>query len=84
MLFSNQWAITAAGEWIELTDGTFTCDNTGNAKVRMDYQGGEKNGSFFLRNCGFFNENTQYRTKFTREKTNRNPNTEIEFPMLKD
>lgn len=64
--FGNQWARTSDGRWIELTKGTFTCDATGNAGVRKDFAGGVENGRFFLKNCGFFNETTPYRSRFER------------------
>lgn len=82
VLFGNQWAVTTKGKWIELTEGTFTHDATANAKVRMDFTGGHDATSnrFFLQNCGFFDESTKMRTKFTRSKENKKPN--INFKKL--
>lgn len=68
VFFDNQWARSVAGEWIELTEGTFTYDATAAAGVRQDYAGGLEENRFFLRNCGFFNENTPLRSRFTRSK----------------
>lgn len=76
--FSNQWARTVDGQWIELTKGTFTCDATGNAGVRKDFAGGVNNGMFFLKNCGFFNETTPYRSKFERPAQGKIPQIDWE------
>lgn len=64
--FGNQWARTKSGTWSELTIGKFTYDATASAKVRLDYYGGLNNNKFVLRNCGYFNQNTESNTTFTR------------------
>lgn len=81
--FGNQWVCDKDGNWYELTQGRFTCDATGEAKVRMDYTGGvtENKKRFFLKNCGFFNENTPSRTPFVRESFGL-PHPEIDFQAL--
>lgn len=79
--FGNQWVRTKDGEWKELNDATFTYDNTAAAQVRVDYAGGVKGDKFFLRNCGFFNENVPYRSKFTRQAGGNQP--EIDLDALK-
>lgn len=65
--FGNQWARTAKGEWKELTEGMFTYDATARAGVRQDYAGGVADNMFFLRNGGFFNDNTEFKSMFTRQ-----------------
>lgn len=76
--FGNQWVLTKDGVWKELTDATFTYDNTAAAQVRVDYAGGTtENGKFFLKNCGFFNENTPYRSKFTRPAQGEQPQIDL-------
>ncbi|NDV46607.1 DUF3472 domain-containing protein [Paludibacter sp. 221] len=81
--FGNQWARTKNGNWIELTEGTFTYDATAGAGVRLDYQGGIKeNNRFYLKNCGFFNQNTEYRSVFQRKPEGNQP--EIDFEMLEN
>lgn len=67
--FGNQWIYTTTGQWVELTVGTFTTDETGNDGWRMDYLGGDDKSSFFLQMGGFFNENTPYGSQFTRTAT---------------
>ncbi|MCC8147022.1 MAG: DUF3472 domain-containing protein [Bacteroidales bacterium] len=80
--FGNQWAMDTTGKWHELTEGTFTFDNTARAGVRLDYQGGVlENNRFYLMNGGFFNTNTEYRSKFERKPTGNQP--EIDFESLK-
>ena len=77
--FGNQWAVTSKGKWIELTECTFAHDATASAKVRMDFTGGydKEENRFYLQNCGFFNENTASKTKFTREKGNKKPSINL-------
>ena len=64
-LYHNQWVRTKAGNWIAITNMLFTGDATANKNYRLDYSGGEENGKFFLRNCGFFNDNTKLKTRFS-------------------
>lgn len=80
VLFGNQWALGVDGVWREITEAQFTYDATASAGVRKDYAGGELNGQFFLKNCGFFDQNTPYRAKFTRKATGVAP--KIDFQAL--
>lgn len=79
VLFKNQWVRTADGEWHEVLEGTFTCDNTGLSGVRTDLQGGLVDDAFMLRNCGFFNETTPYRSKFVRKPSGKHPVVDFDF-----
>lgn len=81
VLFGNQWAVTSKGKWIPITQGRFTYDATAAAGVRQDYQGGIDGNYFYLQNCGFFNENTVYRTVFDHSNT-RNVNPKINLKKL--
>ncbi|MGL4854361.1 MAG: DUF3472 domain-containing protein, partial [Lentisphaeria bacterium] len=69
--FGNQWACDVNGKWHEITNAFFTCDNTGRAKVRLDYSGGIANDKkwFYLKNCGFTNDFVPSNTPFKREKS---------------
>lgn len=78
--FANQWVRDNSGKWHEVTDASFTCDNTGRKGLRMDYNGGVSDGSFYLQNCGFVNETTEYGSKFKRTGGNRQP--QIDFAAL--
>jgi hypothetical protein len=71
--YNNQWIYTKDGEWIELTNARFTADNTARQGARLDYKGGADNGGFFLRNCGFFNDNTPIDSVFDRNPANNPP-----------
>jgi len=74
VLFGNQWAVTSRGKWIEITNAAFTYDATARQQVRTDYRGGMENEEiFYLQNCGFFNENTDYNTLLTRKACNKKP-----------
>lgn len=75
--FGNQWAVTNKGKWIEINNAAFTYDATAKAKVRLDYAGGEIHDRFFLKNCGFFDENTEYNTILKRPVTNKKPDINL-------
>ena len=62
--YQNQWTKDKNGDWKAISKMMFTGDATANKGYRLDYAGGEDNGRFFLRNCGFFNDNTMLRSKF--------------------
>lgn len=78
--FGNQWVYTTEGTWIELDKATFTADATASQGHRLDYVGGAQGDHFFLRNCGFFNENVAVGTTFIRTSTQEAPN--IDFSNL--
>ncbi|MDR3246175.1 MAG: DUF3472 domain-containing protein [Prevotellaceae bacterium] len=78
--YHNQWACSKEGKWFELTEATFSTDETGSREARMDYKGGEENGKFFLQNCGFLNDYTPAGASFTRSGTGKAP--EINFAGL--
>ena len=64
--FSNQWVCSRDGKWTELTTARFTADATARKESRLDYAGGTAGKTFFLKNCGFFSENTPMNSLFKR------------------
>jgi hypothetical protein len=62
----NQWACDVDGQWHELTTASFTVDATGGGGHRLDFAGGVEQGSFYMRNGGFFSEHIPAKQKFTR------------------
>lgn len=78
-LYGNQW-IYANGQWMELTEATFTADNTARKENRLDYSGGNENGGFYLKNCGFSNDNVAINTVFQRNALGIAP--DIDFSSL--
>jgi hypothetical protein len=80
VLFNNQWVCDDKGVWSEINSVRFTTDNTGAKEYRMDFAGGLDNGSFYLKNGGFFNNYTTPKTIFTRPLHNKKP--EINFSTL--
>ncbi len=74
VLFSNQWICDTKGNWTELNTARFTTDNTGNVNYRKDYAGGLIDGSFYLKNGGFFSNFTPAKTMFTRKEAGKKPN----------
>ncbi|MDE5418795.1 DUF3472 domain-containing protein [Labilibaculum sp. DW002] len=71
--YSNQWVLNTEKEWIELHEAKFTADATARKDARLDYAGGVEDGTFYLKNCGFFNERVPFDTYHTREKTGEEP-----------
>ncbi|MNS40030.1 hypothetical protein D3C72_723320 [compost metagenome] len=80
VLFNNQWICDEKGNWTEINTARFTNDNTGAKEYRMDFAGGSEEGSFYLKNGGFFNNYTIPKTNFTRPIANKKP--EINFNNL--
>ncbi|MFB9270973.1 MULTISPECIES: DUF3472 domain-containing protein [Flavobacteriaceae] len=83
--YSNQWIYDTDNNWIEMTSAIFTTDNTGASGVRFDYDGGVKENSFYLRNCGFFSDSETPKTKFFRTSKGIPPKIdflELETPSL--
>lgn len=78
--YHNQWIKTTAGEWKPICKSTFTADATAKKRYRLDYSGGVENGKFFLRNAGFFNDNTSLKNNFSLQASVKPPN--INLSML--
>lgn len=76
--FGNQWVRDTKGGWHELTNATFTADNTARIGYRKDYSGGARDQQFFLRNCGFFNDYTHFNQPFERKPTGKRPEINLE------
>jgi len=70
--YGNVWVCDADGGWYECTKARFSVDATGGGRHRLDFTGGSDGKSFFLRNCGFFNETGRRGETFTREATGTN------------
>ena len=79
--YCNQWARTADGRWIPVTQGRFTCDATGYHKKRLDYNGGVAGENFYLTMGGFFDEYMTSGTRFERGG-NVTEAPEIDFSTL--
>ncbi|SFB40725.1 DUF3472 domain-containing protein [Algoriphagus aquimarinus] len=67
--YGNQWASDAEGNWEELTEAKFTGDDIAKRGYRMDYEGGEKSGQFYLKNGGFFNRVIELNSMHQRKST---------------
>lgn len=78
--YHNQWIKTKEGEWKPVTKMMFTGDATAGKGYRLDYGGGSENGKFYLRNCGFFNNNTTLKTKYSVSSSGKKP--DIDFLSL--
>lgn len=77
VLFNNQWVCDTNGKWIALTQARFTGDNTAVKGYRMDYAGGVTGGSFYLKNCGFFNHYTPRNIFLKRPQGGRKPAVDL-------
>ena len=79
--YTNQWARTADGKWIPVTQARFTCDATGHHRQRLDYNGGVEGENFFLTMGGFFNDYMKSGTRLER-KGNVTEAPDIDFTTL--
>jgi hypothetical protein len=68
-LYGNVWVCDIDGAWHECTKARFSVDATGGGGHRLDFSGGTDGGSFFLRNCGFFDKTGKPGEVFTRQST---------------
>ncbi len=66
-LYGNVWVCDVSGEWHECVKANFSVDGTGGTRQRLDFNAGADGASFFMRNCGFFNETGRPGDVFTRE-----------------
>jgi len=76
--YDNQWLGDANGNWIELTEAKFTGDDIAKRNFRMDYEGGEENGQFYLKNGGFFNKKHELNSLHQRNSTAKPPLVNLE------
>jgi hypothetical protein len=51
--YSNQWAITFNGNWLELTEAKFTTTANNKTHQRFDYGAGVEDGKFYMFSGGF-------------------------------
>jgi hypothetical protein len=51
--YSNQWAITFNGTWLELTEAKFTTTANNKTHQRFDYGAGVEDGKFYMFTGGF-------------------------------
>lgn len=84
VFFTNLWVWDKNGKAYEITEADFSVDATGNAGVRLDYAGGlsDDKKSFFLKNCGFFNELTESGTPFERKSLGTKAAPIVNFKAL--
>lgn len=75
--YSNQWVCDAKGKWFELTKAKFTADATARKESRLDYAGGLKGDSFYLKNCGFFSKYSKIDDSFSRSLGNKPPKVNL-------
>lgn len=67
--YGNVCVRDVAGDWHECTKARFSVDATGGGRNRLDFTGGSEGDSFFMRNCGFFNETGRPGEVFKRKST---------------
>ena len=79
--YGNTWVRDTNEQWHECLEARFSVDATGRGRHRLDYQGGSKGARFFLRNCGFFDDNTRPGEQFKRGSSAPSP-PQISFDEL--
>jgi len=75
--YGNQWAVSNAGAWTEMTSARFTVDATAANRQRLDITGGALASGFYLRNTGFFNRAEPAGTVFARQRSSSRPNVNL-------
>lgn len=80
-LYGNQWVCDTEGTWHEITRARFTADATARGDHRLDYAGGSRDGVFFMKNGGFFDDRVKFDQWFEKPS---NPKTmpKIDFEQL--
>jgi hypothetical protein len=79
--YSNQWAITFNGNWIELTEAKFTTTANNKTHQRFDYGAGVEDGKFYMYSGGFkLSRNIMPGDMITRQATGKH--IEIDFKNL--
>lgn len=81
VLYDNQWIADPNGNWVELTEAKFTGDDIARRGYRKDFAGGSDSGKFFLKNGGFFHQNTELQSMHQRPANGKKP--EIDFGKLR-
>ncbi|MEJ5960926.1 DUF3472 domain-containing protein [Pedobacter immunditicola] len=69
--FGNQWLRDVKGNWTEVLTARFTGDDIAKREFRKDIGGGVEGGLFYLRNGGFFSDDTPLKKMLNRPSTNR-------------
>lgn len=76
--FRNQWVRDHSGEWHEITNANFSCDNTGTSGRRVDFNGGVRGDTFYLQNCGFVSDTTPNGKPLKRTANGRCPDIDLQ------
>ena len=77
-LYGRQWIRTPSGEWLEITEASFSHDPTGKSD-RLDRFMGVEKGEFFLSHGGFLEGTMPFGQRFTRPATSQPPKELMEF-----
>ncbi|MCX2679236.1 DUF3472 domain-containing protein [Galbibacter sp. EGI 63066] len=83
--YGNQWVYSTEDVWHEMIEAKFTADATARKGARLDYAGGAEDNIFFMKNCGFFNDNTTIDSYHQRTANGVAPNidfSQLEVPSL--
>ena len=77
-IYGNPWVRDTNGVWTAISSAKFTADQTARKQFRLDYAGGVKGNSFFLKNCGFFFPAITIDSQFNIEKPKTPPVIDFE------
>jgi len=77
-LYGRQWIQTPSGEWLEITEASFSHDPTGKSD-RLDRFMGVEAGQFFLSHGGFSEGTMPFGQRFTRPASGQPPKELVEF-----
>lgn len=83
VFYTNQWIYDSNNSWHPIVKAKFTADATARKESRLDYAGGTEDGKFYLKNGGFFSENTTIDSSFSIEAGTTEPVIDFEsLPYL--
>ena len=75
--FGNEWAVSSAGTWTEITSAWYDVDPTGYNNQRADFAGGVVGNRFYLRNDGFFTPSVASHQWFNRPPGGIRPDVDL-------
>lgn len=79
-IYGNGWVRDINGVWTSISSAKFTADQTARKRFRLDYAGGVKGNTFYLKNCGLFYPSTTIDSQFNIDKSTIAP--AIDFSLF--
>jgi Domain of unknown function (DUF5077)/Domain of unknown function (DUF3472) len=75
--YGNQWVCDSKGQWMEINHAETDGDITSSKAFRTDYETGVEGNKFFMKNGGFFDNNSVLRKSIMRNSINVAPKIKL-------